>query len=155
VASGKISLAMSIPIWTYKVNRWLQLGNSSALTSNGSDSSSKKLKKLPDSAGSSSGSASSSMTRGCNLVKALAGSFQEILVVCGYQNQSVHSIPSNEDHTEATISRSQEKSSMDSVIPSASGLSSAASGGGTYLNSFFRMESEKYGFSLKYCHVKF
>ena len=41
------------------------------------------------------------------------------------------------------------KSSIDSVIPSASAVSSDAAGGETYLNSFFNTESEKYGFSLK------
>ena len=52
------------------------------LTSNGSASTSKKLKKLPDSAGKSSASPSSSLTRGCNFVRAVSGSFQLILVAC-------------------------------------------------------------------------
>ena len=40
-------------------------------------------------------------------------------------------------------------------MPSASGLSSAAAGGDTYLNPFFSIESEKYGFSLKCWYAKF
>lgn len=41
---------------------------------------------------------------------------------------------------------------MESVIPSASGFSSEAAGGGTYLYSFFKTESVKYGFALKNYH---
>jgi hypothetical protein len=51
--------------------------------------------------------------------------------------------------TDATTSRSQEKSSMESVMPSASGVSPAAAGGAIYLYSFFKTLSLKYGFSLK------
>lgn len=52
---------------------------STELTSNGSFSSSKKLKKLPGSAGSSS-SESVPLSRGYSLVNAFAGSFQSILM---------------------------------------------------------------------------
>lgn len=41
------------------------------------------------------------------------------------------------------MSRSHEKSTIDSVMPFSSGLSSAAEGGGTNLNSFFNTASEK------------
>ena len=66
----------------------------------------------------------------------------------GYQRNS----RGQHELTEGCTSRAQEKSSMESVMPSASGLSSEADGGGTYLYSFFKTESEKYGLDLKYCH---
>jgi hypothetical protein len=52
-------------------------------------------------------------------------------------------------HTEGSTSFSQENSSIESVMPSASGVSLAVKGCGLYLNSFFNTESEKKGFSLK------
>ena len=54
-------------------------------------------------------------------------------------------------HTWGVTSRSQEKSSIDGVTPSASGVSSSDAFDGWKRYSFFRTESEKYGFSLKYC----
>lgn len=54
--------------------------------------------------------------------------------------------------TEISTSRSQEKSSMDSVIPFSSGCSSLAEGGATYLYSFLRTLSLKNWFSLK-CYI--
>lgn len=52
-------------------------------------------------------------------------------------------------HTEGFTLRAHVKESIEGVKPSSSGCSPAASGGGTYLYSFFRIESVKYGFVLK------
>lgn len=52
-------------------------------------------------------------------------------------------------HTEGFTSRAHTKESIEGVKPSSSGCSPAASGGGTYLYSFLRIESVKYGFDLK------
>lgn len=52
-------------------------------------------------------------------------------------------------HTEGFTSRAHTKESIKGVKPSSSGCSPAASGGGTYLYSFFRTVSVKYGFDLK------
>ena len=62
-----------------QVSRIYFFSNSGLRTSKGSVSCSKKLKKLPGSVGSPS----SSTSRGYNLVRALLGSFQLILVACG------------------------------------------------------------------------
>jgi hypothetical protein len=134
MASGKTSFDIDSPI------------------SKGSESNSKKLKKLPASEGTLSSSSSSPLTRGWSLVRFFDGSFQLISVGCHHNLRFHNPFSKLVPHTTFFTSRSHENASMASVMPSSAGVS-LFSGCGTYLNSFFNTESEKKGFSLKYCAV--
>ena len=117
----------------------------SVLTSPVSDSCSKKLKKLPGSATSSSSSPS---TRGYSFVNALSASFQLIFWLCRPYQSSTQTLSKFVFLTDGSTSRAHENSSIASVIPSASGTPSPPASAGAYLYSFFKTLSEKCGFSL-------
>jgi len=115
------------------------------LTSAGSFSISKKVKKLPKSITSSS---SGSRSRGCNLVSAFEGSFHLICIAwkctVRYNRTRAHNF-----HTVGMTSRSQDNSMLASESPSGPGCEAANSGGGLWLNSFRKTLSVKNGFSPK------
>lgn len=82
----------------------------------------------------------------------LAGIFP--VYFCALKEKTSSAVPVRDLSDSAVLtcgstSRSHENSSIDSTMPSASGVSLAAAGGGKYLYSFFNTLSVKCGFSLK------